>query len=116
MSRGSQGHWQIELHDRDGNLITRKEGTMDPFQTLITLNPADVKVSHLRGAAKVSAIYGTQYNFGEHKVSINITVACDQTNEAIEKAADLIFVKAVDLTEKGMQLVIDATAKAAEKG
>lgn len=110
MKRGT-GHWQIELRDRQDTLLTRKEGTMDPFQTLIQSKDPSV-----RGQARISASYGTQYNFGEHKVSINISVACDQTGEMVDKAAELIFIKAVDLTEKGMQLVIDATTKQLTKG
>lgn len=108
--KAGTGHWLLEVHDRNDTLLTRKEGIMDPFQTLIQSKDPSV-----RGQARVSAIYGTQYNFGEHKVSINIQVACDQTAETIDKAAELVFIRAVDLTEKGMQMVIDATAKQLEK-
>jgi hypothetical protein len=104
------GHWQIEIHQEVNGreqLIARKEGVMDPFEELIQA-PLN---SPYRGQARVSGMYGTQYDFGRLKASFTISVACDQNAATIEKAAEKILYKAIDLTEDAMKMLVEADRK-----
>jgi hypothetical protein len=80
---------------------------MDPFQELIKAPPG----SATRAAAHLAATYGTQYNFGEAKLSFTVSVTCDQTNEMIDKAAQVVFDKVVECTEGGMGTIISSIEK-----
>lgn len=97
----------MELHDANENIIAHKEGTVDKFVQLVEAPEG----SPYRAAAHVSGQYGTQYNFGQYKLSFSISVVCDQNAAMIDKAAELIFYKAIDLTEEGMKMILEAEAR-----
>lgn len=67
--------------------------TDDKFEALWTnrnVDPARVAVGTAEGM-----------DFGQLKVSVTVSVACDQNEKAINKAGELAFYKAVELMRDG---------------
>lgn len=63
----------------------------DKFQALIAGD----------GLAKVSTSYAQGLPYGEEKVSVMISVSCDQNEAAINKAGEFTFMKALELVNDG---------------
>jgi hypothetical protein len=55
--------------------------------------------------ARVAVNIGYGFDFGKGKCSVTISLACDQTEEVIDMAADMAMNKADQLADEGMKLV-----------
>ena len=56
-----------------------------------------------RGAACVEMTYGTQVNFGEHKIFATVRLTCDQNVPAVDAAGEAGFLKAYNLVQQGLE-------------
>lgn len=66
----------------------------DSFKNLIRAT------DHTRGAARVAVTWGRAGEYGNPKVSVTITVTCDQDEETIDKAGFLAYSKATELVDE----------------
>lgn len=57
------------------------------------------------GLARVSTTYGRGLSYGEEKVSVTVTIACDQNEATINKAGEVTFMKALELTGDGWSVL-----------
>ena len=57
------------------------------------------------GLARVTTTYGRGLPYGEEKVSVTVTIACDQNEATINKAGEVTFLKALELVGDGMGLL-----------
>lgn len=90
-----ENKWSLTV-EKQGQVVSHKEGALDPFTQLIT---TPVPAS----AAKVSYGYGASKPYGEEKVNCTVTISCDQTEAAINEAGYLAFRKVVELVNEGIQ-------------
>lgn len=83
--------------ERDGQAETLKTEELDPLLGLYTPGP--------HPHATVSMSVGTQFNFGEVKVTAHVSYQCDQNTTKVEQAGMLAFEKAVSFMNSGLQLL-----------
>lgn len=55
--------------------------------------------------ARVNMGYSESTEFGANKVSASVTLECDQTEAAINKAAELAYLKAREVVDDGWSLL-----------
>jgi hypothetical protein len=55
--------------------------------------------------ARVAVSIGYGLDFGKGKCSVTVSLACDQTEEMIDMAADMAMHKADQLADEGMKVV-----------
>jgi len=67
------------------------------------------------GLAKVSTTYQRALKYGEEKVVVTVTVACDQNEPQINEAGKWTFLKAMELTDDNFSLLEKAAEEAANK-
>jgi hypothetical protein len=87
-------HWRRQVEDREQINIQEGEVKDDSFKNLIRAT------DHTRGAARVSVTWGRAGEFSNPKVSVTITVTCDQDEETIDKAGFLAYSKATELVDE----------------
>lgn len=77
----NQVEWHADIEDKTG--VTAKNGTVvgDKFQALIKAKDDS------RAAAKISVLWGESGAFSSPKVSVMVTVTCDQNEGAMNEAA-----------------------------
>jgi hypothetical protein len=94
------------LHQNGDSTLVREEYIMsDAFQGLVQAD----------GLARVSTTYQRALKYGEEKVVVTITVACDQNEAQINEAGKLTFLKALELTDDNFHLLDEASKAAADK-
>lgn len=57
------------------------------------------------GSARIAVTIGYGFDFGKGKCSVTVSVACDQTEDMMDLAADMAMHKADQLADIGMNLV-----------
>lgn len=68
------------------------------------------------GLARVETLYSRAVNFHEEKVTVTISLSCDQNEPAINKAAELGFYKALELVDDNYSILMDRANETAQKG
>jgi hypothetical protein len=58
--------------------------------------------------ARVSMTVGRSIQYGEVKISATVSLACTQDEDAVDEAAKLAFLKALEIVNDGMGLLVDA--------
>ena len=66
------------------------------------------------GAARVSVTTGYSHDYGSIKCSVNISLACDQNEATIDRAADMALDKAAQLADIGMTQLLDEATRQTE--
>ena len=61
--------------------------------------------------ARVGNTVGTQHDFGRIKVTAYVEYECDQTEQAVNEAGLLSFLKAVEFVKDGMELMLSEEKK-----
>ena len=82
--------------ERNGVNINVPQPAFEPYDLL---SPSCVP-------ATVGFSIGTQYNFGEVKVTAHVTLQCNQKAVDIERAGELAFAKAVEFMNNAMALLV----------
>ena len=94
------------LHENGDSTLVREEYIMsDKFQGLVQAD----------GLAKISTTYQRALKYGEEKVVVTVTVSCDQNEPQINKAGELTFLKALELTDDNFSLLEKAAEDEANK-
>lgn len=83
---------------RDGFILKEYDHMDDLFQQLVQGD----------GLARVSTTYQRAMRFGEEKVVVTITCACDQNEASINRAGELLFRKAVELVDENYGLLAES--------
>lgn len=68
------------------------------------------------GLARVETLYSRAVNFHEEKVTVTISLACDQNESTINKAAELGFYKALELVDDNFSILMDRANNAVPQG
>jgi len=102
----TQGTWSITISTKNYNVLYYAEGVLseDRFRCLIQVD----------GAAGVTTNYGRSLPFAEEKLSVIVSLKCDQNEAAINKAGELSFLKAVELVDDGFGIITELRKKEAE--
>lgn len=79
--------------------------TGDPYTDLIQYN----------GAAKVTTTYGRSLPFAEEKLSVEVSLTCDQNETTINEAGKLGLLKAMELANDGWSIIDELMKQEAEK-
>lgn len=84
----NRAHWSLTV-EKNKQVVHHDEGDMadDKFQALMVGD----------GLARVTTTYGRGLPYGEEKVNVTVTVACDQNEATINKAGEVTFMKALEL-------------------
>ena len=92
----NRAHWTLTV-EKNKQVVHHDEGDMadDKFQALMVGD----------GLARVTTTYGRGLPYGEEKVNVSVTVACDQNETSINKAGELTFMKALELAGDGWGLI-----------
>ncbi len=87
----------LSVEDHEGNTIADKTGSLDPYASLVSKN----------GAAKVSChtTHWVNTEGGGFTVRFEVGLTCDQDEETIERAGELAFQKAIEMTGICLQLM-----------
>lgn len=74
----------------------------------LAYTPADLLFSRESGGpyASVSFTVGRSIGYGDIKVSATVTLACDQNEEALEETGKRAFLKATELFDDGMTIML----------
>lgn len=90
--------------DKSSTIV--KEGYLgDKFQDLVQGD----------GLSRISTTYQRQLKYGEEKVVVTLSVACDQNEQTINEAGKLTFLKSLELTDDDFGLLEEARRLEAEK-
>lgn len=103
----NQVHFQVAILHVNGDSTLAREGYImdEKFQALVQGD----------GLARVSTTYQRALKYGEEKVVVTISVACDQNEPQINKAGELSFLKALELTDDNFSLLEAAAKDLAER-
>lgn len=104
----NRAYWNRTIHKDDGRtVIEYKEGYLadDNFQALVQGD----------GLARVKTHYQRAVAFHEEKIVVEIEVACDQNEAAINRAGELTMKKAYELVQDGYGYLMDQAEQAAAK-
>ena len=64
------------------------------------------------GLARVETLYQRAVAFHEEKITVTVSLACDQNEMAINRAGELGMKKALELVDDGYSLLLDEAQKA----
>lgn len=67
------------------------------------------------GLARIETTYQRAVNFHEEKVVVTLSVACDQNEATINRAAELTFRKTLELVDDNYSLLQEAANNAVSK-
>ncbi len=69
------------------------------------------------GLARVKSLYQRAVAFHDEKIVVEVVVACDQNEAAINRAGELTFKKALELVDDGYALLVErADAQQGQRG
>jgi hypothetical protein len=89
--------WELTVENKTKTIATRSgQLTDDKFRQLVS-NPNGL-------IARVNMGVSESLEYGALKVSASVTLACDQTEEAINRAGELAFNKSVELMRDGFSI------------
>jgi hypothetical protein len=103
----NRAYWNRTIHKDDGKtVISYTEGYLadDNFQTLVQGD----------GLARVKTLYQRAVAFHEEKITVEVEVACDQNEQAINRAGELTMKKAFELVQDGYGVLADQAEAAAQ--
>lgn len=68
--------------------------------------PSEMLCSGPGPHASVSFTLGRSFGYGDLKVSAHVTLACDQNEETLEEAGKRAFLKAAELLDDGVTIML----------
>lgn len=107
--RVNRAYWTRTHYSKDERTVfSYREGLLadDRFQQLVQGD----------GLARVETLYQRAVNFHEEKVVVTISLACDQNEQSINKAAELGFYKALELVDDNYSILMDRANQIAQQG
>lgn len=105
----NQVHYVIALLPAKwGDPLATLEGYIveDAFQQLVQGD----------GLSRIATTYQRQMRYGEERVVVTLTCACDQNEPTINRAGELTFRKALELVDNNYGLLLEMAEKEAAKG
>lgn len=99
--------WNRTIYKKDGTTVIRyEEGYLadDNFQNLVQGD----------GLARVKTLYQRAVSFHEEKITVEVEVACDQNEQAINRAGELTMKKAYELVQDGYGYLAEQAEAAAQ--
>lgn len=86
--------WDVVIQ-KMGEIEARQDGVeADPFQRILH--------NYTGPVSRVSVNVGRSVPFAEVKVSTNVSIDCPQKEAYIDLAGEIVFMKALELTNDGM--------------
>ncbi len=107
MAKVGRAYWTRTHYSKDErHVFSYREGILpdDKFQELV----------HGDGLARVETLYQRAINFHEEKVVVTISLACDQNEATINRAAELGFYKALELVDDNYSILMDRAENASK--
>lgn len=89
--------WSRDAHMKNKKQADAGELNGDEFTKLLSTAPGP--------KAKVSYGYSEGLEFGSYKVSVTISLECDQREDVLNKAGELAYKKARELVDDGWSLL-----------
>lgn len=103
-----KNRWTREIKGEKDQVSETEQIVDDKFEKLLT--------NKTKGSARVSIGVSEGMAYGALKVSATVSVNCDQTEQAINTAGELAFLKAVELVRDGWSVMDGRTPSGKQVG